>query len=64
MGRQTEIVMVGLEMANPASSRGMVQVLQALQPLVPIMDPGTGTGQNTLLLCDQNFYERGRGSHV
>ena len=51
--------MIGLEMENPATSQGMIQVLQRLQPLLPSVDPDTGSSQFTYLGCDQNFYERG-----
>jgi allophanate hydrolase subunit 2 len=57
MSEKTVTVMIGLEMANPASSGGMIQVLKELQPFVPMVDEKTG--QLTPLFCDQNFFERG-----
>ena len=59
MATRSETCMIGLEMENPATSQGMIKVLQRLQPLLPVVDPDTGSSQFTYLGCDQNFYERG-----
>ena len=50
--------MMGLEMANPATSQGMIQELQSLQSIVPVI--GEDKRQTVVTWCDQNFFERGR----
>lgn len=57
MAQQSTMCMLGLEMANPATSRGMIQVLQSLQPIVP--EFSDDRRQWVVTWCDQNFYERG-----
>jgi hypothetical protein len=59
MAQSSTTCMLGLEMANPASSQGMIKVLQSFQPLVPVVNEETGARQFTVVFCDQNFYERG-----
>ena len=58
MSKKSEDCMLGLEMANPASSHGMIKVLTSLQRVVPVI--GQDNQQTTVVWCDQNFYERGR----
>ena len=58
MAKKSTDCMLGLEMANPASSHGMIKVLTSLQRVVPGI--GQDTQQTTVVWCDQNFYERGR----
>jgi hypothetical protein len=59
MGQPSTTVLIGLEMENPATSRGMVKVLQTFVPLIPVANAVTGSGQLTMVGCDQNFFERG-----
>ena len=59
MAERSITCMLGLEMADPATSQGMIHVLQKIQPLVPVINSETGAGQPTVVFCDQNFYERG-----
>lgn len=56
MGQKSETCMIGLEMANCASSHGMQQVLQTV---IPVVNPETKAGQLTVVWSDQNYYERG-----
>jgi hypothetical protein len=50
--------MLGLIMANPASSQGLIQVLQSFIPLLPVVNTETGARQLTFVGCDKNFYEQ------
>lgn len=59
MALPSTTVMLGLEMANPASSHGMDQVLQTFPKYLPVLNRETGARQPTLVGCDQNFFERG-----
>ena len=59
MALKSETCVIGLEMENPATSKGMVQVLRSFTPLLPLVSSSPRKCQKTLLGCDQNFFERG-----
>ena len=57
-GAEVQHHYAGARYGQSASSKGMITVLQGIQPIVPVI--GQDSRQSTLIWCDQNFYKRGR----
>ena len=60
MREKSQVIMLGTQLADPASRQGMKKVLQRLQPYLPMIKSETGQCQKTLLLGDHGFCAIGK----